>query len=142
MTQSFSSPKPWLCHAGRQLRNQIDDSFPDRDRRSDGWVADSRHSTKSDHSPRKNGVVRAIDIDANLDDTNTSMYLADQIRRAARKDKRIKYVIHAGKIASAIGLWRWRPYTGVNPHFSHIHVSFSAKGDRDGSFFEGIPLIG
>ena len=136
------NPKPWLCHAGRQLREQIDDSFPERDRRSDGWVADSRHSKKSDHSPRKNGVVRAIDIDANLDDTNTSMYLADQIRRAARKDKRIKYVIHAGVIASAIGLWRWRPYTGVNPHFSHIHVSFTRKGDRDGSFFENIPLIG
>lgn len=141
MTRNSSSPKPWLCHAGRQMREQIDDSFPGRDRRSDGWVADSRHSTKSDHSPRKNGVVRAIDIDANLDDTNTSMYLADQIRRAGKTDKRIKYVIHAGKIASGIGLWRWRPYKGVNPHFTHIHVSFSKKGDRDGSFFN-IPLIG
>ena len=141
MKRNSSSPKPWLCHAGRQMREQIDDSFPGRDRRSDGWVADSRHSSKSDHSPRKNGVVRAIDIDANLDDTNTSMYLADQIRRAGKTDKRIKYVIHAGKIASGIGLWRWRPYKGVNPHFTHIHVSFSKKGDRDGSFFN-IPLIG
>ena len=141
MTRNSSSPKPWLCHAGRQMREQIDDSFPGRERRSDGWVADSRHSSKSDHSPRKNGVVRAIDIDANLDDTNTSMYLADQIRRAGKTDKRIKYVIHAGKIASGIGLWRWRPYKGVNPHFTHIHVSFSKKGDRDGSFFN-IPLIG
>lgn len=138
---SAKSFKPWLCHAGRQMREQIDDSFPGRDRRSDGWVADARHSSKSDHSPRKNGVVRAIDIDANLDDTNTSMYLADQIRRAGKTDKRIKYVIHAGKIASGIGLWRWRPYKGVNPHFTHIHVSFSKKGDRDGSFFN-IPLIG
>lgn len=123
------------------MREQIDDCFPDRDRRSDGWIADARHDSKSDHAPRRNGVVRAIDIDANLDDTNTSLYLADQIRRHARKDKRIKYVIHAGKIASGIGLWKWRKYSGLNPHHSHIHISFSPKGDRDGSFFD-IPLIG
>jgi hypothetical protein len=133
--------KPWLSHAAKQFREQVDDSFPFRDRKSDGWIGDARHSSKSDHSPRKNGVVRALDIDANLDDTNSSLYLADQIRRAARKDKRIKYVIHAGKIASSIGLWKWRKYSGLNPHFSHIHISFSSKGDRDGSFFN-IPMLG
>ena len=134
--------KPWLSYAARQFRNQVDDSFPHRDRRSDGWIADARHSGTSDHAPRKNGVVRAIDIDANLDDTNTSHYLADQIRRAAKNgEKRIKYVIHAGKIASGIGLWRWRDYRGVNPHHGHIHISFTKKGDFDKSFFN-IPLIG
>ncbi len=41
---------PWLSHAGRQLREQIDDRYPNRDRRSDGWVADSKHSKKSKKS--------------------------------------------------------------------------------------------
>jgi len=127
---------PWLSHAGRQLREQIDDRYPNRDRRSDGWVADSKHSSKSDHTPRRNGVVRAIDIDAGLGHSKASGMLALAIVEAAKAgDKRIKYVIHKGRIASKIRGWKWRPYTGVNPHETHIHVSFTRKGDRDRSNF-------
>jgi hypothetical protein len=35
-----------LCAAGVQLREQIDDDYPDRDRKSDGWIADARHLAK------------------------------------------------------------------------------------------------
>jgi hypothetical protein len=135
--------KPWLSHAARQFREQVDDNFPNRDRRSDGWIADANHSSRSDHSPRRNGVVRAIDIDANLGKRDGSWQLADQTRLAAKNgEKRIKYVIHQGKIASRLFGWKWRPYTGQNRHDSHIHISFTRKGDRDGSFFKTIPLIG
>ena len=137
--------KPLLCKAGQQLREQIDDSFPDRDRKSDGWIGDARHQRagNSDHIPSPiDGYVRALDIDANLDSrANTSAYLADQIRICAKKDKRIKYVIHLGKIASAKSLWRFRPYSGINRHDKHIHVSFSQKGDENGSWFD-IPMLG
>ena len=136
--------KPLLCKAGQQLREQVDDIFVDRDRRSDGWIADARHQKAgtSDHIPDKDGTVRALDLDANLDSrANTSVYLADQIRECAKRDKRIKYVIHKGKIASAKSLWRFRPYTGINRHDSHIHISFSKKGDSDSSFFQ-IPMLG
>ncbi len=136
--------KPWLCRAGLQLREQIDDSFPDRTRRSDGWLGDTRHAkTKSDHNPLPPSmVVRAIDCSADLGgEANTSAHLANQIRLAAKKDKRIAYVIHNGRIASWVLNYKWRKYTGVNPHTSHIHISFTPKGDNDGSFFE-IPLLG
>jgi hypothetical protein len=136
--------KPHLCKAGVQLREQIDDHFPDRNRRSDGWIGDTRHTaSKSDHNPLPPSmVVRAFDCTADLGGpANTSAHLANQIRLAAKKDKRIAYVIHNGRIASWVLNYKWRKYSGVNPHTSHIHISFTAKGDKDGSFFE-IPMLG
>ena len=137
--------KVWLSHSAKQLREQIDDCFPDRDRKSDGWVGDARHAaTKSDHNPDpKSGCVRALDVDADLSQpSNVVNYLADQLRIYAKQNpKRIAYVIFNGKIASPILNWKWRKYRGINPHKSHIHISFNAKGDLDKSFFD-IPLLG
>ena len=127
-----------------QFREQADDAYPDRDRRSDGTIGDARHATtKSDHNPcPRTGYVRAFDLDAFLDGKNaTAHYLADQIRTHARSDKRIAYVIFNKKIASKRTLWRWVKYRGTNPHIKHIHISFTALGDKDSSFFQ-IPLLG
>ena len=136
---------PKLCKAGQQLRLQIDDSFPSRDRTSDGWIGDSRHSARpSDHNPDELGIVRAIDIDRDLSGKKKPDLmpdLADQIRHAAKSDKRIAYIIFDGKIASSKKAWRWRTYDGVNQHRHHCHISFTKKGDADGSFFN-IPMIG
>jgi hypothetical protein len=136
---------PKLCKAGQQLRLQIDDSFGDRDRRSDGWIGDTRHSSRpSDHNPDKQGIVRAIDVDRDLSGKakpDLMPDLADQIRLAAKRDKRIAYIIFDGKIASARLGFRWRKYRGSNPHHAHCHISFTKKGDTDGSFFN-IPMIG
>lgn len=136
-----------LCKAGKQLREQIDDSFPERDRRSDGWIADARHMAggKSDHIPTAEGWVFALDVDRGLagpsNKPDLMPDLADQIRLAARKDKRIKYVIFDKKICSKKTLWRWVAYRGSNPHSSHCHISFSTKAKEDGSFFN-IPMLG
>jgi len=136
--------KPRLSKALVQLREQADDAYPDRKRDSDGTIGDSRHSTrKSDHNPDPDsGYVRAIDLDADFNEqASTAAYIADQIRTLAKSDKRIAYVIFNRKIASARSLWRWRKYTGVNPHTSHIHISFTKVGDTDSKFFK-IPLLG
>jgi hypothetical protein len=138
-----NSPK--LCKAGQQLRLQIDDTYPDRDRTSDGWIGDARHSSRtSDHNPDAKGIVRAIDIDRDLagkKKPDLMPDLANQIRHAAKSDKRIAYIIFNGKIASQRTLFRWVAYRGFNPHSKHCHVSFTKKGDSDGSFFN-IPMIG
>jgi hypothetical protein len=139
--------KPILCKAGQQLREQFDDTFPDRDRRSDGWIGDLRHSARpSDHNPDKtSGVVRAIDVDRDVHKSGKPDLMpdiADQLRRAAKRgEKRISYIIFAGRIASPRMGWRWRKYSGSNPHNAHCHVSFTKAGDKDGSFFN-IPLLG
>ena len=139
--------KPILCKAGQQLREQFDDSFPDRDRRSDGWIGDLRHSARpSDHNPdRETGIVRAIDVDRDVHKSGKPDFMpdiADQIRLAAKAgEKRVSYIIFAGRIASSRMGWRWRPYKGSNPHNHHLHVSFTKTGDTDSSFFN-IPMIG
>ena len=138
---------PKLCKAGKQLREQLDDSYPDRDRTSDGWIGDVRHSARpSDHNPDAEGIVRAIDIDRDLSGKakpDLMPDLADQIRLFAKRDKskRISYIIFAGRIASPRMGWRWRKYSGINAHNSHLHCSFTKKGDSDDSFFN-IPMIG
>ena len=139
--------KPRLSKCAIQLREQIDDTFGDRDRTSDGWIGDTRHSArKSDHNPDASGWVRAIDVDRDLSGKakpDLMPDLADQIRLYAKSDraKRIEYIIFSGKIASAKKGWAWREYTGVNRHDKHMHVSFTPKGDEDSSFFN-IPMIG
>jgi len=108
--------KPVLCKAGQQLREQFDDTFPDRDRRSDGWIGDLRHSARpSDHNPDPtSGMVRAIDVDRD-------------VHKSGKPDPRMG--------------WRWRKYSGSNPHNHHCHISFTKQGDADSSFFN-IPLLG
>ena len=128
-----------LCKAGQQLREQIDDDYPDRDRKSDGWIADARHTAKgtSDHIPR-DGIVRALDVDANLNAHPEETYaLVEKIRQCAKRgDKRIKYIIYDGKIMSPVLGWKRRKYTGPNPHRSHFHISFTTLGDNDGKWFD------
>jgi len=133
--------KPWLSKAADTLRDQINGAFVGRSRKADGWIGDSKHaSRKSDHNPRPDTAeVCAIDIDASLSDQQGISYdLADQLLLAAKKDKRISYIIHSGKIASARSLWKFKKYTGINPHHKHIHISFKPK--QTGEKFD-IPLL-
>lgn len=134
-----------LSKAASQLREQIDDSYPERSRKSDGALGDSRHLVKkSDHNPDARGWVRAIDITADLGvGLDETADLVNQIRQYAKKSKqkRISYIIYNKQIASPILGWKWRKYRGSNPHKSHFHISFTKLGDTDSAFFN-IPMLG
>lgn len=139
--------KPWLAKGAERLRRDINTLHPHRDKTSDGWIGDTSHQARpSDHNPDPSsnppGVVRAIDIDKDLSrvDPKAMHKLAERIRRTARKDDRIAYIIWNGRIASSqrnrLGRrWGWRPYTGANPHNQHMHVSFAKHADHDGRAF-------
>jgi len=141
--------KPRLSKAAIQLREQIDDSFPDRDRRSDsGAYADAKHlARKSDHNPcLQTGWVRAYDCDRDLhkgSKPDVMPYLVDQLRAACKsgKEKRLSYIIFDGRICSPVLNWKWRNYTGANKHDKHAHFSFKKAADNDGAFFQ-IPMLG
>jgi len=128
-----------LCKAGVQLREQLDDDYPNRSRKSDGWIGDARHSArKSDHNPNEDGIVRAIDITSDLGSHPEEAHsVVEKIRKCAKRgDKRISYVIFDGRICSSMLNWKWRKYKGINPHRSHFHISFTSLGDNDGSWFD------
>jgi hypothetical protein len=139
--------KPQLSKAAKQFREQFDDTFPDRDRLSDGWIGDTRHSArKSDHNPDEQGWVRAIDIDRDLHKggkPDLMPDIVDQVRLAckSKSEKRISYIIFDGRICSNILNWKWRKYTGSNKHIKHAHFSFKKEADNAGAFFQ-IPMLG
>jgi hypothetical protein len=134
--------KPYLSKAAETLRDQINETCLDRDKRNlmGGSVILNMQLRKSDHNPRPDGEVCAIDIDAGLsDEQGISHALADQLRLTAKKDKRISYIIFSWKICSAKkSLWRWVAYRGINPAQKHLHISF--KPNQNGKKFD-IPLL-
>lgn len=138
-----------LVKAGVTLRNQLNDAYSNRDKRSDGWIGDSAHQArKSDHNPDKDGWVHAIDIDENFGPGwkkgTTAKEFADQLIQLAREGKdggRLKYVVYENAIASGTyknKFWVWRK--GNWGHTQHIHVSFTDKAERDGSKFD-LPIF-
>lgn len=133
----------FLSAAAERLRAEINTLFPGRDKGSDGAVGDTAHSARvSDHNPdvTAGGVVRAIDVDEDVWGKNNSdpliaNTLVRKLVEIAKVDGRISYIIFEGKIWSPSLNWKGRNYSGSNPHNHHIHISFTKKGDRDGSPF-------
>lgn len=125
-----------LAPALIQLRSEIDDVWPGRDRTSDGTLGDLAHSARaSDHNPDSRGVVHAIDIDEDLAGRSGS-YPYQQAGRGADllfrwllarcrsgAEKRVKYLIYERRIYSRTYGWREQVYSGVNAHSHHLHIS-------------------
>lgn len=108
------------------LRKQINARWPDRSRISDGGLGDTSHAARlSDHNPNAEGIVCARDFTHDPVHGPDARKLAEHL--LSTHDKRIKYIISNGEIASGLGAnhtpWVWRPYTGMNAHRHHMHIS-------------------
>lgn len=97
---------------------------------ADGTVASKAHdqtNPNSDHRPfpySGPGVVYAVDVGEVTEDDGA--IFAEALR--ASRDPRIRYVIHETRLFSSYATstrqpWAWGPYSGANPHSSHVHVS-------------------
>jgi hypothetical protein len=124
-----------LAHSLEQLRNQVNVLYPSRSKDSDGSIGDASHASRSsDHNPWITdgtgiNVVSAIDITHDPKSGCDSYRMAEQLRLG--RDARIKYIISNRRIcAGSEGPqpWTWRPYTGINPHDHHVHIS--VKSDK------------
>ena len=100
-----------------QLRREINTRWPSRDKTSDGTIGDAAHSARaSDHNPNSRGSVNAIDIDEDGIDAwgLVALLIADP---------RVYYVIYEGRIWQRKYGFVPRPYSGINAHRKHVHVS-------------------
>lgn len=109
----------YVAPALQQLLEEVNATYPGRDKTSDGAVGDVSHSArKSDHNPdyADGGVIRARDFDKDGMD-------AWRLVTLAINDHRVQYVIHAGSFWDRKYGFQRRGYTGVNAHHGHVHVS-------------------
>jgi hypothetical protein len=99
------------------LRDEVNRLFLRRDKASDGCCGNEEHAARrSDHNPT-NGYAHALDIDEDIEPGRDLLWLKPILLR----DPRCKYVIYERRIAYPDGTDK--PYTGVNAHTHHLHLS-------------------
>lgn len=138
----------WVLTKGLTTwRNEINSTFPNRDKASDGSVGDLRHQTgSSGHNPDRTGKaeykdgdakdeVRAIDVDKDFKSKFTAEQLVQWLVTLGRAGKvylPFRYFIYNGRIWRKSTGWKTETYTGPNKHDHHIHFSgdYSQKADE------------
>jgi hypothetical protein len=136
-----------LAKGAITLRDQVNKRWPERDKKSDGSIGDSKHQQRqSDHNPDKNGIVHAIDIDEDFNGSkNDNKWFSDQLLAYARKRikgyNRLKNIVYEDRVASGTysnQFWVWRD--GHYGHEIHMHVSFTTNADNDATPFD-VPIL-
>lgn len=152
----------WILTKGlSNLRDQVNEAFPDRDKASDGTIGDAAHQAEtSGHNPDDtagskaewNGdsdntpEVRAWDMDSDLRATPaTAQQVVDHVRGLNNVEAVLRYIIYNRKIYKAENDWKAEAYTGPSAHTEHIHFSgaYSQAADNNTSFnfrLEEIPV--
>jgi hypothetical protein len=120
------------------LLGQLNAKTPNRNKASDGGIGDAAHqNTVSDHNPDSNGVYHARDFTHDPAGGLDGWWLADTLLKS--RDKRIKYIIWQQRIVdfrAGYNPYVWTPYSGLNAHKQHVHVSVmsGALGDQSQLF--------
>lgn len=134
---------PFLVPCLVTLRAEFDAVAPGRVRGADGWIGDPAHQARtSDHNPRPDGAVLALDIDSTGPWPGGELWFDDAVRSIVDREReawlsptgvcRLQYVIWDRRIAHIDDDLAWKPYTGsADPHTGHAH--FSARHNRAGN---------
>jgi hypothetical protein len=122
-----SGPGWQLAPCLAALVKETDRLFPHRSTASDGSIGDQAHASRaSDHNPAS-GWVCAVDITDDKAHRCDADLLAQHL--VASRDPRVKYVIWNGTIVKSyrdskgVTAWQPQPYTGINAHEKHTHIS-------------------
>ena len=110
-----------------QFRAEVDKKWPKRSKKSDGTVGNAAHAaTKSDHNPNRRNSVNAIEI------TNPGVN-PDVVIAVVKKHPSAAYVIFNRHIYSATDGWVKKPYAGISPHTTHLHISIKQSVKAENS---------
>jgi len=111
--------------AAKSVLRQATALFPKRLKASDGLLPSAAHVAQSPNSDHNSGFA----VDLSHDPTNGINCF--ELFEKLRADKRIKYLIFHGKI------WSMKngeyPYTGINAHNHHLHISINETCGNDTS---------
>ncbi len=130
---AWSKGQPWrVVRSLERLNAQIRAAYPRAvppatPASSWGSIADSAHSSTSDHYPHYYSVLGSTAVVCARDFPHAPALgldahaLADRLRQS--RDSRIGYLISNGRITGPGHGWRWDLYSGSDPHDTHIHVS-------------------
>jgi hypothetical protein len=104
--------------------------FPNRRTASDGMLPSPAHVMQNPNSDHNDG--HAVDVTHDPGNGCDIHKMANGVRGhcAAGQERRIAYIISNARIASPRSEWRWRAYTGSNPHTLHAHFSL-VRGRAD-----------
>lgn len=106
----------FLAPSLRGLFQELDSTWPHRDRRTDGWIRWPKDGISKGHNPDSKGCVHAIDVDK---DGIDPMWIVRNIRKPSGV---LWYIIWNRKLYSNTYGWVERAYTGSNPHTDHMHI--------------------
>lgn len=106
----------YLAPSLRRLFNEIDAVWPNRDRRTDGWLRWPKDGKSVGHNPDGKGCVHAIDVDRD------GIWPEGIIMNIRKQGSGLRYIIWNRKIWHARTNWEHRPYTLSNPHTDHLHI--------------------
>jgi hypothetical protein len=133
-------PDAYLVPTLVTLRSEFNRLNPDRDKRTDGWIADAEHVAggTSKHIPDAQGRVRALDVDKTGPWGSSAVTFDSLVGHVVQRHRTndlncLQNVIWNRRIASESWGWTWRDYIGSNAHTEHGH--FEARlYDFTGSF--------
>lgn len=106
--------RKYLAKSLDNLFNEIDNRWPNRDRRTDGWYTNSRVSYG--HNRNERGLVHAIDVD---DDGIDENFIMNSIYKGGDV---LWYWIWQRKLYSRKRNWKPVYYDGPSPHTDHMHI--------------------
>lgn len=129
------SPTPFLAPSLVKLRSEVNALWPERSKKSDGWIGDAAHAArKTEHNPDAKGCVHAIDVTS---DTIDPMALVKWVTEDPHT--RAWYVIFDRKIYSRKNGWKPEKYTGASAHTEHVHISILLTEHAENDVSEWIP---
>lgn len=113
----------YLNPALENFRSEVDATYSNRDKTSDGTIGDEQHQQGiSDHNPDADGSVDAWDMDVEVNGVGKP-YLdnVEYLKRIFQAHESSSYWIHNRIICSRDTGWKRFPYYGENPHDKHVH---------------------